>query len=165
MADSSVDVPETLSFSTELQFSDTYPQAVMYALFDSDPRDSFRSNLAKYGWEQPSAAADAETRSGRLMAAWDGLFDSVPGSRICVAVPQDVPRFLKDPVTGKQTVQFTASLICIASDSPLPSEQTKWLVSRAHSHRGRPGSLVHPCEADQTGTSEDCLQCRERQDS
>ena len=138
MADSSADVPDTLSFSTELQFPDTYPQAAMYALFDSDPRDSFRSNLAKHGQEQPLASADAATRSGQLMAAWDRMFDSVPGSHMYVAVPQDVPRFLNDPVTGKQTVQFTVSRISITSDSPLPSEQTKWVVSRAHSHRGRP---------------------------
>ncbi len=137
MTDPSAEPGDTLSFSTELQFLDTYPQAAMYALFDNDPQGTFRSNLAKYKWDQPSATVDHTTRASQLMVAWDHLFDSVPGSRMYVAVPQDVPRFVKDPATGEQQVQFTSSRTYISSDSPL-SEQTKWIVSRAHSHRGRP---------------------------
>ena len=143
MSDSSADAGYTLSCSVDLLFPETFPQAVLYAVFDNEPLTNFRANLAERGWNQIASTKDETTRSIQLMAIWDQMFDHVPGSSMGVAAPRDTPRLIIDPSTGKKTVEMSTSSLYIKSNMPSQG-RTKWIVSRAHSHRGTPMAWCIP---------------------
>ena len=81
-----------LSFSVELDFPELYPQAIMYSLFDLDPRTSFKDNLRVVQSRSSPAEEDDVSRRARLSVAWDMFFDHVAGNQVYVAAPKDIPK-------------------------------------------------------------------------
>jgi hypothetical protein len=134
-----------LGFTVELWFPDLYPQAVMYALFDTDQTHSFRANLIKKGgWDRPGPTG-SPAASSRLMAAWDQIFDAVAASRVFLAVPRNTPSAVQDPSPVQTKVETSSGGIWIFSSRPL-SRNTRWIVSRAYRHRDRTLAWCVPLE-------------------
>ena len=133
-----------LAFTAFLNFPGLYPQAVMYALFDEDPRPSV-SKLVGQLLGALSAEAQRSPRAFHLHAAWNRLFDEVHASRVELIVPMATPTLVIDPQTGQKVFQVTSSGVYVSSDrsgSPLK----RWLVSRSCMYENHPVVWCIPIE-------------------
>jgi hypothetical protein len=125
-----------LGFSVELDYPELYPQAVMYSLFDADPRPTFKDNLHVVQSHSSLVEKDDVLRRARLLVAWDMFFDHVAGNRVYLAGPKDKVKQVRDPTTGESKFEMTSTGIYISSTRPLAAT-TKWIISRSHSHKDK----------------------------
>ena len=140
-----------LSFSVHLDFPDLYPQAVMYSIFESDPKPTLRDNVSLVASRSPLSKDDAVSKAAILQVAWDMFFAKITGNNVYMAAPPDTPKPVGGPNTGDENVEGTYTGIYISSveakvtssgetvSSPkAPSTARRWIVSRSHNHRGKP---------------------------
>jgi hypothetical protein len=132
-------------FATELRFPELYPQAVMYAIFDSDPRPSLGKHLEDVDKLLHAVTDKSQQRGILLHIAWDRIFDDVRASRLNLATPPDIPRHTTDPETGMITVEVTKTVVSI-SGSPPGSVVKNWLVSRSCMYKNKPIVWCIPVE-------------------
>ena len=124
-----------------LEVPDLFPPAVLFSLFDFDPRPKFRESLKRVSGIDRESMADgsapldpALTRQLRVTAAWDRVFREVTGDRVAM-VSRDPQANEPGDLKGKlRNEVIPAYAVLIGSTEPAG---TKWLASRAtryHEH-------------------------------
>ena len=131
------------AFSAELDFPDLYPQAVMYAVFDSDPRLDLPKRVEAL--RNLYAKAKQEVDKGVLVSvAWDRAFDQIHGNQIYLAAPRDQVKKVIDE-TGETLFRASRTTVSIVGEEPQATTK-KWLVSRSCMHENRPIAWCLPLE-------------------
>jgi len=135
----------------ELAAPDLFPPAVMFSIFDSDPRSKFRDTLHEMSAKQneqvfdlPPGLTQQLMRQGLLSAAWDGVFHEVRGDKIGL-----LSRNESSQTTSEAARANRAYAVMIKSTEP-PGR--KWLVTRTVQHEGKAVCWCIPVDV-QSGTT------------
>lgn len=142
---------ESWSLHPSLDFDDLFPPAVLFSIFEYDPRPKFKDHLKKMQetWREeasPSTAADLEdVRQARLSAFWDWVFHEIPGDQVGLLLPSRKVRAGDVPKNAEGQQQTLTHAVVIASNS---APGTKWLVTRATRYRQRPVCWCLPVEVE-----------------
>lgn len=128
-----------------LAMPDLVPPAVMFSLFEEDPRGRYRAALQKLsGTEGHTRAASHPALTPAMMhqlvlrAAWDSVFREVRGDRMGMLC-QHV-----DVMTGTSADAPRSSVVLIKSTDP-PGR--RWLATRATEYRGKTVCWCVPFDA------------------
>jgi hypothetical protein len=130
-----------------------FPSAVMFALFDSDPREKF-SDI----WKQ-SADAEISLRENLhppmtsallheslLFAAWDQVFHRTPGDRVALLFNRSRDNSMASSSQSESTIE-----IMVSSNEAADS---KWLVTRASWYDGKAVCWCIPINVQQGQTTD-----------
>jgi hypothetical protein len=154
-------IDDYMGFIAELDFPELYPQAVMYAVFDSDPRISFGQNYEDTMRTQTTQNLDT-SRSTMLHISWDKPFAETSGIHIFLVVPKETGGIQFEPSTGK--MQFDSTHLKIALDGKRNGALGKrWLVTRSIFHENgliawcMPFELIHGADVKLILTKENAI--------
>lgn len=139
-----LDVPELL------------PPAVMFSIFDSDPRSRYTDILQRMSEKQREQASEPEQslrpqlmRQGLLSAAWDAVFHDVPGDKIALLCQSKFREMSGEFPGGGPTYWLTIGSTERAG--------TKWLVTRATQFEGKPVCWCMSINVEKGATTEVAL--------
>ncbi|RPH36658.1 hypothetical protein EHM92_04120 [bacterium] len=148
---------ESWRLHPSLDFEDLFPPAVLFAVFESDPRPKFKDHLTKILGElekqaSASSAADLQdVKQARLSASWDWVFREIPGDQVGLLLPVhgQVTGASRSHAEGQPLARVYS--IVIGSTSP---PGTKWLVTRATRYKQRPVCWCLPINVQKGKVSE-----------
>ncbi len=124
-----------------LDVKDLFPPAVLFSVFDFDPRPKFRSSLMTMPeklWEGASVPEGIDPvimKQARLMAVWDLVFREIPGDRVSLLYQTRVEGLTGGGENEKPRARFRVQVVSVGSEEPASQ---RWLVTKATRHRERP---------------------------
>lgn len=134
-----------------LDVPDLFPPAVMFGILDSDPHPKFTENFRRMSEKQKQHEIELQPpltpdlmRQSLLSAAWDAVFQEVPGNQIAMLIRNE-----GRPAGSNDAGGAMFYSVGIKSNG---SPGTKWLVTRATRFGGKAVCWCIPVDVEKGKT-------------